>query len=258
MSFIKRELNLFLLALGFFSRIPMPAWLVYSPEALNSSSRYFTLVGWLLGVLVAGCFMLVNAFFPLNISLWLAMLFSLLLTGAFHEDGLADTADGFGGGFSVEKKLSIMKDSRLGTYGAAALLMTLAGKYLLLLEAANIPLAIVIAYALSRTLASSLIFDMDYVADIEISKSKPLANRQSPQDLFILLASSLPVFLLLHWKIALTLCAVLLLVRYVARYYFIRQIKGYTGDCLGAAQQIAELSIYAVLILFSIHVGILQ
>lgn len=256
MSFIKRELNLFLLALGFFSRIPMPAWLVYSPEALNRSSRYFTLVGWLLGGLVAACFVLAHAFFSLHISLWLAMLFSLLLTGTFHEDGLADTADGFGGGFSVEKKLSIMKDSRLGTYGATALLMALAGKYLFLIETANIPLAIVIAYALSRTLASSLIFDMDYVADKDASKSKPLANRQSLLDLFILLASSLPVFLLLHWQIALALCAVLLLLRYIARYYFIRQIKGYTGDCLGAAQQIAELSIYAVLLLFSTHAGI--
>jgi adenosylcobinamide-GDP ribazoletransferase len=254
MTAIKYQLNLFFLALGFFSRIPMPAWISYSPENLNRSSRYFTLVGWLLGGLVAVVFCAMNLFFSLNISLWFAMAFSLLLTGAFHEDGLADTADGFGGGYSIEKKLNIMKDSRVGTYGAVALVMALLGKYLLLLESSHLVSSILIAYALSRALAASLIFDMIYVADNDASKSKPLANNQSKTDLLVLLFTCLPIFLFLTWQSALLLCCILILVRYACKFYFIKQIGGYTGDCLGAAQQVAEIIIYAALLLLSIRV----
>jgi len=246
---VKQQLNLFFLALGFFSRIPMPAWIEYSPANLNRASRYFTLVGWLLGGLVALIFLAADYLFSNSISLWLAMAFSLLLTGAFHEDGLADTADGFGGAFVREKKISIMKDSRIGTYGAAALVMALLGKYLLLIENAQIALSLLIAYALSRTVAASLVFDMRYVADDDGSKSKPLANNQSKTDLAILLATSLPVFLLLDWQKATLIILAMILVRYAAKWYFQKQIGGYTGDCLGAAQQISELVIYAVLLI---------
>lgn len=246
---MKQQLNLFFLALGFFSRIPMPAWIEYSPENLNRASRYFTLVGWLLGGLVALVFLAADYLFSDSISLWLAMGFSLLLTGAFHEDGLADTVDGFGGAFVREKKLSIMKDSRIGTYGATALVMALLGKYLLLIENTQIALSLLIAYALSRTVAASLVFDMRYVADDDGSKSKPLANNQSKIDLAILLATSFPVFFLLDWKKAALIIIAMILVRYAAKWYFKKQIGGYTGDCLGAAQQISELVIYAVLLI---------
>ena len=245
---MKQQFNLFFLALGFFSRIPMPRWIDYSPENLNRASRYFTLVGWLLGGLVALVFLAADYLFSNSISLWLAMAFSLLLTGAFHEDGLADTADGFGGAFAREKKISIMKDSRIGTYGATALVMALLGKYLLLIENAQIALSIFIAYALSRAVAASLVFDMRYVAEDDGSKSKPLANNQSRTDLIILLATCLPVFLLLHWQKAVLIIATLILLRYAAKFYFQKQIGGYTGDCLGAAQQMSELTIYALLL----------
>jgi adenosylcobinamide-GDP ribazoletransferase len=254
----KQQLNLMLLALGFFSRIPLPAWVSYSSAKLNRASRYFGLVGWLLGALVAAVFILADYLFSSSISLWLAMLFSLLLTGAFHEDGLADTADGCGGGYQRAQKLLIMKDSRLGTYGAAALLMALLGKYLLLIEAQQLALNLLLAYALSRCLAASLIFDMDYVSDPDASKSKPLANNQARRDLIILLASSLPALLLLSWPSCLLLATGLTLVRYTAKAFFTRQLGGYTGDCLGAAQQVSELSIYALLLLAQTHPDIFQ
>ncbi|HSX85784.1 MAG TPA: adenosylcobinamide-GDP ribazoletransferase [Cellvibrio sp.] len=244
-----QQLNLFFLALGFFSRIPMPAWIEYSPENLNRAGRYFTLVGWFLGGLVALVFLAANYFFSNSISLWLAMGFSLLLTGAFHEDGLADTADGFGGAFAREKKISIMKDSRIGTYGATALVMALLGKYLLLIENFQIAPSLLIAYALSRTVAASLVFDMRYVADDDGSKSKPLANNQSRLDLTILLTTCLPIFFLLSWQKAVLIIAALIVVRYAAKFYFQKQIGGYTGDCLGAAQQVSELIIYALLLM---------
>ena len=245
---MKNQLNLFFLALGFFSRIPMPAWVQYSPEKLNQSSRYLTLVGWLLGTLVAGLFFLSTTLFPETISLWLAMGFSLLLTGAFHEDGLADTADGFGGAFKREKKLAIMKDSRIGTYGASALLIALLGKYLLLLENTDIVIALLIAYPLSRATAVSLIADMQYVSEEDASKSKPLANKLGKTELAILLLTGVPALLLVPHMTAVYLIVSLLLVRTLAKLYLNKQIGGYTGDTLGATQQICELTIYGVLL----------
>ncbi|WP_049630371.1 adenosylcobinamide-GDP ribazoletransferase [Cellvibrio sp. pealriver] len=245
---MKNQLNLFFLALGFFSRIPMPKWVEYSPGKLNQSSRYLTLVGWLLGALVAAVFWGAQTLFPETISLWLAMLFSLLLTGAFHEDGLADTADGLGGAFARDKKLAIMKDSRIGTYGACALFMALIGKYLLLIENTDILIALLIAYPLSRATAVSLIADMQYVTDADTSKSKPIATTLSKTDLTILLISTLPIFLLVDHTSAVYLLACLLLVRTLAKLYLKKQLGGYTGDTLGAVQQISELVIYGVLL----------
>ncbi len=245
---IHREVNLFLLALGYFSRIPMPKWVRYSPENLNHASRYFTLVGWLLGCLVVGVFYLSDQFFSVAISIWLCMLVSILLTGAFHEDGLADTADGLGGGFTRERKLSIMKDSRIGTYGACALLMALIGKFILLQEIENLLIVIPIAYALSRMLACSLLFTMNVVSDPETEKAKPQAKAQSHLDMFILVATCLPIVLLLQVKTLLFLLFLLIALRCVLQYYFNKQLGGITGDCLGASQQITELCIYLLFI----------
>ena len=247
-SAVKSELNLFFLALGYFSRIPMPKWIMYSTENLNHASRYFTLVGWLLGLCVAGIYYLAQQCFSVNISIWLCMLASLILTGAFHEDGLADTADGLGGGFTREKKLTIMKDSRIGTYGACALLMALFGKYILLQEIKNFLIAIPVAYALSRTVASSLLFTMNTASDPDTEKTKPLAKSQSRIDMLILVSSALPIFLLINIKTALLLLLLLLSIRYIFQVYFNRHLGGVTGDCLGAAQQISELCIYLLLI----------
>lgn len=245
---MKNQLNLFFLALGFFSRIPMPRRVDYSPEKLNQSSRYLALVGWLLGALVAAAFFCAQKIFPDTISLWLAMGFSLLLTGAFHEDGLADTADGFGGAFSRDKKLAIMKDSRIGTYGAAALVMALLGKYLLLIESSDIIIAMLMAYPLSRAIAVSLIADMRYVGDADTSKSKPLANRLTRLDLSILLITALPALFFLSPMHAVILSAALIVLRILAKFYLNKQIGGYTGDTLGAVQQVSELTIYGVLL----------
>lgn len=245
---MKNQLNLFFLALGFFSRIPMPQQVEYSPEKLNHSSRYLALVGWLLGALVAAVFWGASKLFPETISLWLAMGFSLLLTGAFHEDGLADTADGFGGAFAREKKLAIMKDSRIGTYGASALVMALLGKYLLLIESSDIMIALLIAYPLSRATAVSLIADMHYVSDADTSKSKPLANQLTKTDLSILLLTAVPALSFLSPTHAAILLTALITVRILAKAYLNKQIGGYTGDTLGAVQQISELTIYGVLL----------
>lgn len=248
LSAAQREINLFFLALGYFSRIPMPKWVSYSPENLNHASRYFTIVGWLLGLCVAGVYFLSHQFFSVNISIWLCILFSLLLTGAFHEDGLADTADGLGGGFTRERKLEIMKDSRIGTYGVCALVMALLGKFILLQELHNIILGLAIAYALSRMTVVSLLFSMNIASDPNTEKAKPMAQAQSPTDKIILLASAIPLIFLVDWKTLLLLAIMLISIRQIAKAYFNHHLKGVTGDCLGATQQVSELCIYLALI----------
>lgn len=243
-----KQINLFLLALGFFSRIPVAGLTQYSEEKLNQANRYFGLVGWLLGILVAIVFVVSSMVFDKSIALFLAMVASLLLTGAFHEDGLADMADGFGGGFSTDRKLSIMKDSRLGTYGSCALILTLFGKYLTLIQMDDIVIALIVAYPLSRVVAASLIFELPYVSDLENSKSKPLASRQSLFDLFVLVFSGVVTLVFVSLTQAIGLIMTLLVFRAWFKRFLLKQIGGFTGDCLGGAQQISELLIYLVLV----------
>ena len=195
----KAQLNLFYLALSFFTRIPVPKSMHYSESLLNHANRYFSLVGLFIGVLLAMSFVGFTLLFPVNIAILLTMVLSLLLTGAFHEDGLADMADGIGGAFSTDKRLSIMKDSRIGTYGAVTLLMSLLLKFTLLIEIANqgsnhLLLALILAAGLSRAIAGSLISSMNYWTEHELSKSKPLAQAQSSKELsLLLLIGALPL-----------------------------------------------------------------
>jgi len=243
------QLELFSLAMGFFSRLPIPKNTPYSEERMNRSGRYFSTVGLLLGVLCGGVFLLLDVLLPSAIAIFLMMSFSLMLTGAFHEDGLTDMADGIGGGMTLERRLTIMKDSRIGTYGASALIMALLGKWVLLNELvsmAGLFMVIVTGYTFSRAIAASLIYDMPYVSDLDISKSKPLANKQTKGELvFLMLIGLLPSL----W-FGLVFTFVLALIAYVFRLGFkkwlIARIGGFTGDCLGAAQQLMELLIYIV------------
>lgn len=250
---MNKQWQTFLIALAFFTRIPIPADTPYSPERLNQANRYFALVGVLIGLCSAAVFWLSANFLPVSVAVLLAMGASLLLTGAFHEDGLADVFDGFGGGWDVAQKLTIMKDSRLGTYGAAALFISLGLKWTLLTELAtlNIELAataLIVMHGLSRAIAASLIFSYPYVQLDQQSKVKPLATQQSHQDLWVLIFTGLFILLLLPLSTAIGVTVALLLVRHLCGRWFTRQLGGYTGDCLGATQQLAEVAGYLVLL----------
>lgn len=248
---LKYQIELFLLALGFFSRLPIPADTPYSEQRMNQAGRYFALVGLLLGLLCAGVYAVATALFSADVAIFLTMVFSLLLTGAFHEDGLTDMADGIGGGMTQERRLTIMKDSRIGTYGASALVMALLGKFLFLSELAEsgyVISALIAAYAVSRALAASLIYDMPYVTDIDASKSKPLASKQSKSELGLLIVSGLIPALWLDLGLMVVLILVGLMFRTLFKRWLMTRIGGFTGDCLGAAQQLMELLTYLVIL----------
>ena len=246
-----KEIDLFLVAMGFFTRIPMPSWVEVDTDKLNKASRYFGLVGLMVGLICALVFWLAQLLLPAGVAVLLAMIVGVLVTGGFHEDGLADTADGFGGGWTVEDKLKIMKDSRIGSYGALALMLVLLLKWQLLVELALYdPVAattgFILAHTLSRVVAASLIFSESYVRDDDSSKSKPLAQHQGINELFILLLTGFLVLFWLKGLAAFSLLIILFGVRFLLASYFRRQIGGYTGDTLGAAQQISQIVVYLV------------
>jgi adenosylcobinamide-GDP ribazoletransferase len=252
---LSRELRIFFTALMFFTRIPCPAWVDHSEEYLNRSSRYFPLMGWIVGGFAGAVLLGLTFILPVIVAILLSMIASILLTGAFHEDGFADACDGFGGGWTRERILEIMQDSRLGTFGVIGLGFILALKFAcvaVILErtgALTTAFALVAAHAASRFTAVTFLVTHEYARTSGESKAKPLATRMTTGELFFAGITGLAPLLLLFpafsWKIALFLVP-LLLVKWYAGRYFVRWIQGYTGDCLGATQQAAEVSFYLV------------
>lgn len=240
---MKYQIQLFFTALTFFTRIPCAKWGVHTEQDLNRSTRYFPLVGIVVGALVALVFYLAARVLPQNLAILISMVASLLLTGAFHEDGLSDAVDGLGGGWEKEQVLSIMKDSRIGNYGAAALFIALLIKFetLAALPATRIPALLIAAHALSRLVAASLILTQQYVR--ENGKAKPLATQMTSAEFSLCALFGLAP---LYWLPLQALWALLpvLLVRWWFGRILQRKLGGYTGDCLGAMQQLGEITFY--------------
>ncbi|MDQ5905436.1 MAG: adenosylcobinamide-GDP ribazoletransferase [Pseudomonadota bacterium] len=243
-NFLIRELEYFFGAVRFFTRLPVPGWVGHSAEALNHSARYFTLVGLIVGLIGALVFALTSFFFPKTLAVLLAMAATILITGAFHEDGWADMVDGFGGGWTRERTLEIMKDSRIGSYGAIALVLLLLAKFMALVELDMLLIApaLIAGHALSRLCATSVMHFLDYARDE--GKAKPLATRISLGELAVAGFFGLIALVLLP---PLSVITGVLLAAAATAYLtrkFHRRLGGYTGDCLGATQQLAEVAFY--------------
>lgn len=243
---LRRELEYFFGAIRFFTRLPVPAWVGHSAEALNHSARWFPAVGLLVGGIGALVYLGALQLWPQSVAVLLSMAATIYATGAFHEDGLADTVDGLGGGWDKLRILEIMKDSRVGSYGVVATVLTLLGKFTLLaaLDSALVPLALLAGHALSRFCAVVLLAGMDYVREDLQSKSKPLATRLSGGALLFAALVVLGVLALLPVAKALAGCVLAALATFWLAAKFKRWLGGYTGDCLGATQQVAEIAFY--------------
>lgn len=235
----------FLLALQFLTRLPLPDP-GYTPERFAASTRWHPAAGALIGLLVGLVWWAASAVFPTLVAVLIAVAFGLVLTGCFHEDGFADACDGLGGGVTRERALEIMKDSRIGTYGAAGLGMMLAGRVAVLVALApTVPLVwvLVAAHAASRAASVHVIATSSYVRDH--GTGKPVADGIAPDGLrFALLtgaAALLPLVLSLGLLAPLAGLAGLVLGTWAMRRVYERRLGGYTGDCLGATQQCAEI-----------------
>jgi adenosylcobinamide-GDP ribazoletransferase len=258
---IQKEVRYFFTALMFFTRIPCPSWTDYSEEYLNKSRKYFPFIGWIVGGFAAFIFLLSKFVFSSAIAVILSMIATILLTGAFHEDGFADVCDGFGGGWTKEKIMTIMKDSRIGAYGAIGIVLLLGLKFLILQDLATqknaaitlphdwlLLLIFVNAHTISRFIASTFAQTHEYVQDIDKSKSKPIASAKlsTSEMTYSFIFVAIPLFFLLlfgNWLFIFVLPISYLAKMYLANY-FSKYIGGYTGDCLGATQQVSEIVFY--------------
>ncbi len=243
---LRRELEYFFGAIRFFTRLPVPGWVGHSAEALNRSARYFPLVGLLVGGIGALVYLGAALLWPQQVAVLLSMAATIYATGAFHEDGLSDTVDGLGGGWDKLRILEIMKDSRVGSYGVVAMVLALLGKFTLLstLDATLVPYALLAGHALSRFCSTVLLATMDYVREDLLSKAKPLATRLSGGELLVALGFVVAALALLPPEQAITGCVLAALVTLWLAAKFRRWLGGYTGDCLGATQQVSEIAFY--------------
>jgi adenosylcobinamide-GDP ribazoletransferase len=250
-----KQLRLFLTAVQFFTRIPVPAWVGHSAQQLDQAARYLPLVGATVGAIAAAVLWLAAQALPLSLAAGLSVAAGILVTGAFHEDGLSDFADGFGGGHSKEKMLAIMKDSRVGAYGVIAIVLALLLKYQALVELCgqhSLPLAaaaLIAAHGVSRLMAASLILTQRYARDDDSARARPAAQQLSRFSFAIALLTGGATLGLLcaagadATAVLAAVLAALLLRAYLARRMQ-QRLGGYTGDCLGAVQQLTELAFY--------------
>ena len=240
------EFRLFRVALMYFTRIPVGEIKGFRTVDVQYAARYFTWVGALIGVVNAAVFMLAVLFFDQPIAVVLAMVASFILTGSIHEGGLADTIDGFIGGYTVPEKLVMIKDSRQGTYGAVALWTALTLKWLLLssLDTITVPVVIVIGHTFSRLIPVLMIKVLTYVREDD-GNENPVSNKITWKDIGVAALIMLPAFIIRLWY-SLAVIVVLFLCFILLTRITKRQIGGYTGHVLGAAQQISEILVYAV------------
>ena len=265
---LQHEARLAAVAVQFLTRVPVQ-FRQFDPQWLQDCTRHFPLVGAGVGAFAAAVLLAALQAWPPVVAVALAMAATVWLTGGFHEDGLADTCDGLGGAVDRARALVIMKDSRLGSYGALGLVLTLGTKAALLtVLAQHQPLlagaAMVLAHAWSRTGAVALLAWLPYAGDAEHAKAKPLAQHISPQALAAALAWCLLLALLVPplaalinggagplaglspARLALAALAAAATALWCGRWLR-RRLGGFTGDGLGATQQWCELAVYLAL-----------
>ena len=244
----REELVVFLLAVQLLTRCPIRSQALFTEARLAAATRYHPLVGAVIGALSGCVFWLSHLAFPVSLAVVLAVAASLLATGALHEDGLTDTCDGLGGGATREQALAIMRDSRIGTYGAAGLGLMLAAKVLALATTPPevIPWLLIAAHTASRSSAVLAIATGTYVRDAGLAR--PIADAVAPASLALALATGVAAVCAL---LAVTGPAAVLaglaglaVGHFAMRGVYERKLGGYTGDCLGAVQQTSELGLY--------------
>jgi adenosylcobinamide-GDP ribazoletransferase len=243
----------------FYTRIPCPKNIDHNPDYLNKATRYFPFIGWIVGSISFLAFYLFSLFLSTETAVIFSIIISVLTTGAFHEDGFADVCDGFGGGWTKEKILTIMKDSAIGAYGAIGLVLLFLVKFKLLSESIllfthNLFLVFLLfisAHSLSRLAAISIIFTHEYSRDDASSKSKPIAKKHSWKEVLgSFFFGLIPLLALSYFNYKILLVVIpIFITRYFLARYFQKWIDGYTGDCLGATQQVCEV-VYYLSILF--------
>jgi adenosylcobinamide-GDP ribazoletransferase len=248
---IGEELRLCFVALRFLTRLPCPPWVGHRPEDAARSTLYFPIVGLLAGGWGALIYALVRRGYAPGVAALCGMAAIVVVTGAFHEDAFADVCDGFGG-WTPQRRLEIMRDSRLGTYGVAGLFLLLSLKALLLagMSAPRAMLAFVIAHTMSRASSALMLACFPAIAPSSAGSSslaQAFAGGISPWRLTLACAIAVGVAALAGPLPAVDLSVATFLICLAAGRFFMRWLGGLSGDCLGAVNQAVELACYFLL-----------
>ena len=248
------ELRAIAAAFTFMTRLPLGRLASHHEIDLRRSAAYFPLVGIAVGGLGAAAYAIGHTIWPTSVSVLISMMTTVLATGAFHEDALADTLDGLGGGRTPERVLEIMKDSRVGSYALVGVLLALAAKFAALSAIAEagtsqVARALIAAHVLGRWSSLPLMMRYSYVRPAT-TNSRPSAGGPFSEKVTIgrtLIATaiaSMAVISSLGPVGALRAAIPATFVMIATGMWFQRRIGGITGDTLGAANQLVELSVY--------------
>ena len=236
-------------ALIFFTRLPF--WRAYQPpqSSYKTVVEYWPLTGWLTGGAMAATLYFGSMVLPHAVAVIAAIAVRLLITGALHEDGLADFMDGFGGGGNRERILTIMKDSHIGTYGVLGLIiyMLLLGTALYSMPVTVAALAILGADPFSKMVTSQLVNMLPYARHEEEAKNKTVYRKPSFAAGLSLTVQGLLPLIIMIWLTGISwylVIAIPPLVMYFLYLLMLRKIRGYTGDCCGAVCLLVELAVY--------------
>jgi adenosylcobinamide-GDP ribazoletransferase len=245
---LSEEWTIFLLALQFLTRLPLPPDVGWSAERMAATPRWHPAVGAVVAAVSSLAYAAAAMVGPPVFAAVAATAAGIVATGAFHEDGLADTCDGLGGGGERDRVLEIMRDSRIGTFGALGLGLVVAAKVAALaaLPAAAVPAVLMAGHIASRTSSVAVIATSRYVRDH--GTGKPVADGIGAGGFAVALgtgaAALLAIGLALPPECVAGAILGLGLGHWLIRRTFERRLGGYTGDCLGAVQQTSELGIY--------------
>ena len=253
MDRVRTEWHLFLLAVQFLTRLPVPSGTPFSDDLLIRATRYYPLVGALVGCIGAAVLYAAALVLPMSVAVILSMAATVFATGAFHEDGLADAADGLGGGMTRDRALEIMRDSRIGNYGAVTLGFVLALKAALLMsfEPVTAVWALIIGHSISRMAAVRVIANDGYAREEGAKFVAPTVTsdgyRIALAIALVAVSVAVGVFGLAAAMLGLAVASA---AAWVFRAMFLRKLQGETGDCLGGVQQLFELGFYLGLALW--------
>lgn len=252
---LKKELNIICSAFLFFTRIRFPFNVPYNRDNLGLVITYFPFIGLFIGAISGlSIKILLLLHLPKLIAIILVLLIILLLTGALHEDGFADVLDGFGGAYTKERILEIMQDSSIGTYGSLGLIFLLLFKISVIFYIPNVllPVVFVATHALSRWGIVFITYFWQYARPTGKSKSRDMVKKLSIQRILIAsITAILPLFFFSN-PLVFILILIVPLISLLSGSYYAKRIGGYTGDCLGATQQILELFILFLFFTFSL------
>ncbi|MDR0440261.1 MAG: adenosylcobinamide-GDP ribazoletransferase [Candidatus Accumulibacter sp.] len=244
--FTRSQLEVFFAVIRFFTRLPIPG--EDDPGMLAKGMRYFPAVGLIVGALAALVFGFAAFLWPKPLAVLAAMVAAILVTGALHEDGWSDMIDGLGCGGERDESLAVMRDSRIGNFGAAALILLLLGRFLALVEIDMllVPVALIAGHTVSRLCAVGVFQFLDYARPDGMAS--PFTEKLDRNDLiFAGVTALLPMLLL-----PLSQSIPALLFAAGAAFWLWRTLRqrigGYTGDCLGGMQQLAEVAFYGGLL----------